>query len=58
MVLYDLDDKLLVADHSQIRLWNFEDNKEDIPELVTLLETKDKISCVKVNKYSEETGDR
>jgi len=31
MMIYDNDDKLLVADGIQIRLWDFHDNCEDIP---------------------------
>lgn len=38
MMLYDHDDKLLVTDNQQIRLWDFHDNKEDIPQLVTVME--------------------
>ena len=39
MQLYDYDDKLIVADANQVRLWDFFDHKEEIPELVTVLET-------------------
>ena len=31
MILFDHDDKLLVTDHCHVRLWDFQDNKEDIP---------------------------
>jgi hypothetical protein len=59
MQLYDLDDKLIVADSGQIRLWDFFDHKEEIPELVTVLEFEiDRaIECVKVNKLAELVGE-
>lgn len=38
MMLYDFDDKLIVADKQQLRLWDFYENKEEIPQLVTVLE--------------------
>jgi len=57
MQLYDLDDKLLVADRQQLRLWDFFDHKEEIPELVTVLECPLKIEQVKVNKLAEENGE-
>ena len=54
MQLYDYDDKLLVADRQQLRLWDFFDHKEEIPELVTVLQSPLKIECIKVNKQAEE----
>mmetsp|Transcript_6435 Transcript_6435/g.10916 ORF Transcript_6435/g.10916 Transcript_6435/m.10916 type:complete len:228 (-) Transcript_6435:635-1318(-) len=58
MQLYDGDDKLMIADNQQIRLWDFYDNKEDIPEFVTRMEATLKIDCLKVNKCQEEAGER
>mmetsp|Transcript_20791 Transcript_20791/g.32049 ORF Transcript_20791/g.32049 Transcript_20791/m.32049 type:complete len:309 (+) Transcript_20791:2782-3708(+) len=56
--IYDNDDKLMVADQAQIRLWDFHDNKEDIPQLVTIMEAPLKIDCLKVNKFTETHGER
>lgn len=71
--LYDHDDKLLVADSGQLRLWDFFDHKEEIPELVTVLgdaqkqnnksslteiEPKLKIEHIKVNKIASHSGER
>jgi hypothetical protein len=58
MILYDLDDKFLVADSKQIRLWDFFNHKEEVPELVTVLESPIKIDCLKVNLVAEQDGDR
>ena len=87
MQLYDYDDKMLVSDQTQLRLWDFFDHKEECPELVTVLEFNDReklkmnaeqdksavaqipqnkeeedenepIDCVKVNKVSEQHGDK
>lgn len=72
MMLYDFDDKLIVSDKEQIRLWDFYDNKKEIPQLVTVLESPLKIEskvdvgkrekkdvfCMKVNKFAEENGER
>lgn len=35
MHMYDKDDKLLCASENQIRLWDFWDQKESAPELIT-----------------------
>ena len=53
MILYDLDDKFLVADSKQVRLWDFFNHKEEVPELVTVLESPIKIDCLKVNLVAE-----
>lgn len=58
MILYDHDDKILVADKKQIRLWDYFCHKEEVPELVTVLDTPLKIECIKVNKFSEESGEK
>jgi len=57
MQLYDFDDKLLIADQKQLRLWDFYEHKEEIPELVTVLEAPLKIEYCKVNKQAEEAGE-
>jgi hypothetical protein len=58
MMLYDYDDKLIVADYKQLRMWDFQDNKEEIPELTTVMQSPINVDCIKVNKYCEESGDR
>jgi hypothetical protein len=52
MVLYDHDDKLLVASDHKIKLWNFGESKYDMPEIWTTEEFKDRIENVFVNQYS------
>ena len=42
MQLYDYDDKMIVSDQTQLRLWDFFDHKEECPELVTVLEFNDR----------------
>jgi hypothetical protein len=39
-------------------LWDFFDHKEEVPELVTVLESPIKIEVMKVNKVSENDGER
>jgi hypothetical protein len=58
LVLYDYDEKLIVCDRQQLRLWNFQRRKEEIPQLVTVLETPLKVECLAVNKFAEESGER
>ena len=58
MQLYDFDDKLIVSDHKNVRLWDFFDHKEEVPELVTVLESPIKIEVLKVNKFAEKNGER
>jgi hypothetical protein len=41
-----------------LRLWDFFDHKDEIPELVTVLQAPLKIEIVKVNKLAEESGER
>ena len=36
--LYDADDKLVVANDNEIRLWDFYDHKEEAPELITAMQ--------------------
>ena len=35
ILLYDADDKLVVASDREIRLWDFYDHSEEVPELIT-----------------------
>lgn len=58
MIMYDFDDKLLVADSKQVRLWDFFNHKDEVPELVTVLEAPIKVEHLKVNFQAEDTGDR
>ena len=39
-------------------MWDYFGHKEEVPELVTVLDTPLKIECIKVNKYSEESGEK
>jgi len=43
MIMYDKDDKLLVADEKLIHLWDFYDTKEEAPELITACESELKV---------------
>lgn len=52
MILYDKDDKLLVANDKMIRLWDFYDHKEEAPELITSCESTLKVEKVFLNKSS------
>lgn len=58
MMLYDYDDKMIVADFKQLRMWDFQDNKEEAPELTTVMQSPLNVDVIKVNKYCEESGDR
>lgn len=58
MILYDNDDKLIASDSKTIRLWDFFDHKEEVPELVTVLESPIKIDLLRVNRYAEKSGER
>jgi len=43
MIMYDKDDKLLVASEDLIHLWDFYDTKEEAPELITACESELKV---------------
>lgn len=58
MILFDADDKLLVSDSKQVRLWDFFNHKDEVPELVTVLEAPIKIEHLKVNLKAETYGAR
>lgn len=59
MLLYDKDDKLLCASEKVIRLWDFWDQKEQAPELITSVESVLTIEKVFVNKNSKsQKGDK
>lgn len=54
--LFDRDDKLIVANSNEIRLWNFYDHSDEAPELITKKDFSDeefKIEHVFVNKNSK-----
>lgn len=52
MIMYDKDDKLLVASNEEIRLWDFYDHKEEAPELISTMISQLKVEHVYVNKNS------
>ena len=54
MLLYDKDDKLVVASHDEIRLWDFFDHKEEAPELLTMMTPALKVENIYVNKNRNE----
>ena len=54
--LFDKDNKLLMADQTHIKLWDFFSHRDEMPELVTMLDTSAPIDCIKVNKCCEEHG--
>ena len=56
MLLYDKDDKLLVASDDEIRLWDFFDHKEEAPELLTMMTPSLKVENIYVNKNRPEEG--
>ena len=58
MILFDEDDKLIVSDSKQVRLWDFFNHKDEVPELVTVLEAPLRIEQLKVNLRAETTGGR
>ena len=58
MMLYDYDDKIIVADYKQLRMWDFQDNKEEVPELTTVMQSPLNVDVIKVNRYCEEQGER
>jgi len=54
MLLYDKDDKLVVASEDEIRLWDFYDHKEEAPELETMLQPTLKVENIYINKNRNE----
>ena len=54
MLLYDKDDKLVVASENEIRLWDFFDHKEEAPELLTMLQPELKVESLYINKNRQE----
>lgn len=58
LILYDNDDKLIASDSKTVRLWDFFDHKEEVPELVTVLESPIRIDLLKVNRIAEKSGER
>ena len=53
MIMYDKDDKLLCASDKMIRLWDFWDQKEQSPELITTCESVLTIEKIFINKNSK-----
>ena len=54
MLLYDKDDKLVVASENEIRLWDFFDHKEEAPELLTMMTPQLKVENIYINKDRDE----
>ena len=52
MIMFDKDDKLLVANEKIIHLWDFFDHKEEAPELITRCESELKVERIFLNKNS------
>ena len=50
MLLYDKDDKLVVASDDEVRLWDFFDHKEEAPELLTMMTPTLKVENIFINK--------
>jgi len=57
MIMFDKDDKLLVASERLIHLWDFYDTKEEAPELITACESDLKVERVFINKNSANVKD-
>lgn len=51
MLLYDKDDKLIVTNDEEIRIWDFDDHKEEAPVLLTMKQSPLKIEGVYINKH-------
>ena len=51
MSLYDEDTKLMAADTSQLKLWEFVHSKDDAPDLYSVLQVSLKTEQAFVNKY-------
>ena len=56
MKLYDSDDKLVVASDDEVRLWDFDDHKEEAPVLVTMMTPTLKVENIYINKNRSEEG--
>ena len=54
MLLYDKDDKLVVASDDEVRLWDFFDHKEEAPELLTMMTPTLKVENIFINKNRDE----
>lgn len=56
LVLYDRDTRLLAADAHQLKLWEFNHEKDDAPELITVQQQDPlKVEAVFVNKVGAST---
>ena len=59
MVLYDNDNKLMISDsEGQIKLWDSSENKDEIPQLVTQIESELQVDGLRVNKTAPIEGER
>jgi WD40 repeat protein len=54
MLLYDKDDKVVVASEDEVRLWDFYDHKEEAPELITMAVPALKVENIYINKNGED----
>lgn len=54
MSLYDEDTKLLSADTQQLKVWEFIHNKDDAPEVYSVLQVPLKVEKAFVNRYGEQ----
>lgn len=54
MSLYDEDTKLMAADTQQIKLWEFIHNKDDAPDLYSVLQVPLKVEQAFVNRKGDE----
>jgi hypothetical protein len=50
MRLYDEDTKLLAVDNQQMKLWEFIHNKDEAPEMLSVLEVPLKVEQTFVNR--------
>jgi len=51
--MYDYDDKLLTCSAKEVRLWDFYDHMEDVPELVSVISSPIRVENVFVSKDDE-----
>ena len=50
MKLYDQDKRIITADQTTIKLWEFYNKKDEAPDLVTTLQSKDRVDSIFVSK--------
>ena len=54
LALYDEDDKLVTADHREVRLWDFYEHKEEAPQLLTTMQAAFVIDKVFTNSFCKQ----